>query len=89
LLALPCPQPVFWEHDRALYVYPTPDALVLADSAPAADQLFDDCACINPVSWLGWLAAAAPPGPRRWPPGCRWRGPGPPACRMHSEKGAV
>lgn len=42
-------QPVYWEFDHTLCVYPLPDALVLADNAPAASFQFDSCACINPV----------------------------------------
>lgn len=42
-------QPIYWEWDHALYVYPLPDALVLADAAPAASFQFDSCSCINPV----------------------------------------
>lgn len=49
---LPLLQPVYWEHDHALYVYPMPDALVLADAASAASHNFDTCSCVNPVcSW--------------------------------------
>jgi hypothetical protein len=43
-------QPVYWEWDHSLYVYPMPDALVLADSAAAGCFQFDSCSCLNPVS---------------------------------------
>lgn len=43
-------QPVAWERDHALFLYPMPHALVMADSEPAATHVFDTCACINPVS---------------------------------------
>ena len=43
-------QPVVWEHDHALYVYPMPHALVMADAEPAAAHVYDTCACANPVS---------------------------------------
>lgn len=58
--ALPCRhahplaalQPIYWEHDHALYCYPLPDAMVLADAAPAAAFEFDSCSCLNPVRSL-------------------------------------
>ena len=52
-------QPVFWNFDHALHLYPIPDVLVLADRAPCAsfafppmpaDQLDQSCICLNPVS---------------------------------------
>ncbi len=52
-------QPVFWNFDHALHLYPIPDVLVLADRAPCAsfafppmpaDQLDQSCVCLNPVS---------------------------------------
>lgn len=51
LLVFPPPlaQPIYWEADHALYLYPAPDALVLADAAPAAQHIFDSCSCLNPV----------------------------------------
>jgi len=40
--------PVLWEHDAALWLFPTPHALLLADrSAHPATLLFEDCACMN------------------------------------------
>ena len=42
-------QPISWEWDHAMYVYPNPHGLVLADAEPAARSIFDTCDCINPV----------------------------------------
>jgi hypothetical protein len=51
-------QPVFWNYDHALHLYPLPDVLVLADRAPCAsfafpsmpaDQADQACICLNPV----------------------------------------
>lgn len=47
-------QPVFWQHDAGLHLYPVPDALVIADSAPMMSHTFAACACMNPVRAL-WL----------------------------------
>ena len=51
---LPRWQAVYWQLDHAMWVYPLPHALVLADSAPAADftERKSGCVCINPVSSL-------------------------------------
>ena len=52
-------QPVFWNFDHALHLYPIPDVLVLADRVPCAsfgfpampaDQAEQSCVCLNPVS---------------------------------------
>ena len=43
-------QPVYWQYDHALRLYPVPDALIIGDSTPAASCITDGCACINPVS---------------------------------------
>jgi DNA polymerase epsilon subunit 2 len=43
-------QPITWEYDHALYVYPNPHGLILADSEPAARSIFDTCDCLNPGS---------------------------------------
>jgi DNA polymerase epsilon subunit 2 len=45
-------QPVAWEWDHSLWVYPLPHGLVLADAEPAARYTFDTCACLNPGSLL-------------------------------------
>ena len=49
-----CPVPldsqaVYWQHDHALALYPLPHLLVLADSVPANQTLFQGCQCLNPV----------------------------------------
>jgi len=43
-------QPVVWELDHAMWLYPMPHGLVLADAEPAARSVFDTCAIVNPVS---------------------------------------
>lgn len=43
-------QPITWEYDHSLYVYPNPHGLLLADSEPAARSIFDTCDCLNPGS---------------------------------------
>ena len=44
--------PVFWEQDAALWLFPTPHALLLADrSAHQAQIVFEDCACLNTGSF--------------------------------------
>lgn len=43
-------QPIAWEYDHSLYVYPNPHGLILADSEPAARSIFDTCDCLNPGS---------------------------------------
>ena len=67
-------QPVFWNYDHALHLYPIPDVLVLADRAPCAsfgfpampaDQIDQSCICLNPVTfsallWVTVLLLAAP-----------------------------
>ncbi len=42
-------QPVVWAHDTGLRLYPLPDALLLADTAPSAHFTFEGTVCINPV----------------------------------------
>lgn len=54
-------QPIRWEFDHALWVYPNPHGLVLADSEPAARSIFDTCDCLNPGSLsLGTFGAWNP-----------------------------
>lgn len=44
-------QPIYWQHDHALRLYPVPSAVILADSStPAASFTFEGCVCFNPVS---------------------------------------
>ena len=42
-------QPIAWEWDHSLWVYPNPHGLVIADSEPTARSIFDTCDCLNPV----------------------------------------
>ena len=51
LAPLPLPHaPVHWAHDHALWLYPAPHALLLADrTAPQAAAPFEDTVCFNPV----------------------------------------
>lgn len=63
-------QPIYWEYDHALYVYPLPDALVLADDAPAASFEFDSCSCINPVRAGGPPLHSVTPARRAGLPAC-------------------
>lgn len=54
-------QPIAWEFDHAMYIYPNPHGLVLADSEPAARSIFDTCDCLNPGSLaLGTFGAWNP-----------------------------
>ena len=56
-------QPVFWNYDHALHLYPLPNVLVLADRASCAsfafpsmpaDQADQACICLNPVCPHFW-----------------------------------
>lgn len=43
-------QPVFWQHDGALGLYPLPDAVLLADASAAQGEfMHEGCRVINPV----------------------------------------
>ncbi|KAK9812075.1 hypothetical protein WJX73_003331 [Symbiochloris irregularis] len=57
-------QPVYWQYDSALHLYPLPDALILADSAPMASHTNHGCACLNPGSASAGTFAAYMPGAR-------------------------
>ena len=48
-------QPIAWEWDHSLWIYPNPHGLVLADSEPAARSIFDTCDCLNPVRLIWFL----------------------------------
>ena len=42
-------QPVFWEFDHALSLYPVPQAFVMADRTEAAQTTYEDLTtCMNP-----------------------------------------
>ncbi|KAK9841094.1 hypothetical protein WJX84_008604 [Apatococcus fuscideae] len=55
-------QPIYWQHDHALRLYPVPDLVILADSStPASTFTFEGCTCLNPGSFKqGSFAAYAP-----------------------------
>jgi hypothetical protein len=44
-------QPVYWNYDHALRLYPLPDVVVVADPSRAADFAYEGCTCINPVHY--------------------------------------
>lgn len=41
-------QPICWASDQALYLYPLPDILVLADACPSFALRYEGCLCANP-----------------------------------------
>ena len=57
-------QPIAWEFDHAMYIYPNPHGLVLADSEPAARSIFDTCDCLNPGSLASGTFGAWNPATR-------------------------
>jgi len=46
-------QPIFWQYDHALRLYPLPDALIVADnsSVPAYCRTYRDCSVVHPGSF--------------------------------------
>ncbi|GAQ80362.1 DNA polymerase epsilon subunit B2 [Klebsormidium nitens] len=44
-------QPIFWEYDHALRLYPLPDVLVLADRAEQKEFVYENVVCFNPGSF--------------------------------------
>ena len=42
-------QPIFWEWDHALHLYPVPHCVVVADTSPQAAYSHQGCNVINPV----------------------------------------
>ena len=55
----PSAQPVFWDFDQALSLYPVPDVLVLADRYTAYETIYEDCVVFNPSTFcsdLGFMA---------------------------------
>lgn len=44
-------QPIHWELDHTLYLYPTPDVLVLGDNAPVNSSNHQGCVCMCPGSF--------------------------------------
>lgn len=51
-------QPLHWQLDHALRLYPLPHCLVLADSQPQQQCLFANTLCFNPVRTVGMRAVA-------------------------------
>lgn len=45
-------RPVYWEHDQALYLYPLPDVLVLADRFDGYNLTYEGCTAFNPGSFF-------------------------------------
>ena len=43
-------QPIYWQHDHAMHLYPLPHAVVVADTSPQAQQSHQGCTMFNPVS---------------------------------------
>jgi hypothetical protein len=63
-------QPIYWQYDHALQLYPLPHAVVVADSSPQAQHLHLGCHVFNPViTALPLHGPAEPPcvKPRRDP----------------------
>lgn len=46
-------QPVLWEHDHALRLFPLPDALVLADQFARFALTYEKCRVFNPGPFAG------------------------------------
>lgn len=40
--------PVYWKHDHALQLFPTPDLIVVADQFESYTTSYEDCQVINP-----------------------------------------
>ena len=43
-------QPIYWQYDHALHLYPLPHCVVLADTSPQAQHVHQGCNVFNPVS---------------------------------------
>lgn len=43
--------PIYWKHDHALQLFPTPDLIVVADSSQSYTTSYADCKVINPGSF--------------------------------------
>lgn len=59
----PCPvshrlQPIYWQYDCAMSLYPLPHAVVVADSSPQAAYTHEGCTVFNPGSFAEGLFAA-------------------------------
>ncbi|CAI5537135.1 unnamed protein product [Closterium sp. Naga37s-1] len=44
-------QPVFWDYDFTLHLFPTPHVLILADSSGQSSAVVNGITCINPGSF--------------------------------------
>lgn len=42
-------QPIYWEHDHAMHLYPLPHAVIVGDSSPQALREHQGCSVFNPV----------------------------------------
>ncbi|KZO94865.1 DNA polymerase epsilon subunit B [Calocera viscosa TUFC12733] len=46
-------QPILWEFDHALRLYPTPTTLILADKHERYEETYEGCHIFNPGSFIG------------------------------------
>jgi hypothetical protein len=46
----PIAQPIFWQYDAALSLYPLPDLIVIGDPSKGFQTTFRDCTVMNTVS---------------------------------------
>ena len=44
-------QPIYWQYDHALHLYPLPQAVVVADASPQAEHTHEGCKVFNPVRY--------------------------------------
>ena len=44
-------QPVFWEQDHSLSLFPSPHSLILADRCQPFNTQVEGCSCFNPHSF--------------------------------------
>lgn len=47
----PTLQPVYWDYDHAMRLYPLPDVLILADDCDEYHWTYEGCAVFNPGSF--------------------------------------
>jgi len=45
-------QPVYWQFDHALFLYPLPDVIILGDKVDQFESIYDGCHCMNPGSFF-------------------------------------
>lgn len=48
LLRFQASQPIFWNYDHALHLYPLPDVLILGDEVDFYKSEFEGCKVFNP-----------------------------------------